>query len=365
MALLYPNDQLNMVRSMIDMYKESGWLPKWELNSKETHVMEGDPAIPVIVDSYVRGLKDFDVKAAWQAMKKSATTKGKDNKLRPDIDYYLAKGYVPIKEEFDNSVSHALEYYIADWNVAQFAKALGKKEEAKVFLAQSKQYKNYYDKEFSCFRPKLESGEFLEKFDPLQGQNFEPCPGFHEGTAWQYSFCVPHDIYGLSRLTGGKKKFVASLQKVFDKGWFDMANEPDIHYPYLFNYFKGEEWRTQKEVQKLIHKYYKNSPDGIPGNDDCGTLSAWILYSMMGMYPVCPGNTNYALSTPVFDKITIELDPEFHSGKQWVISKKKLKKSENKTEYIQQIKVNGKKHSSYFIDHQQVIDGGEIQFNCK
>ncbi|WP_421919088.1 GH92 family glycosyl hydrolase [Marinifilum sp.] len=362
MALLYPQEQLDMVRSMVDMYKESGWLPKWELNSKETHVMEGDPAIPVIVDSYMRGLTDFDVDAAYEAMHKSATIEGAKNKLRPDIDHYLAKGYVPIEKEFDNSVSHALEYYIADWNLAQFAKALGKKADYQRFLNQSKGYKNYYSEEFGVLRPKLSDGTFLKNFDPKQGENFEPCPGFHEGTAWQYTFCVPHDIKGLSKLMGGKKKFVDKLQMVFDEDLYDMANEPDIHYPYLFNYFKGQEWRTQKEVRRIVNQYYKNAPDGIPGNDDCGTLSAWVVYSMMGMYPVCPGNTDYALSSPVFDKITIELNQEFYPGKKLEIL---TKKSNANDIYIKSIKRNASNHSGYFINHSDLVKGGTIEFELK
>ncbi len=359
MALLYPQEQLDMVRSMVDMYKESGWLPKWELNSKETHVMEGDPAIPTIVDSYLRGLTDFDVETAYEAMYKSATTEGKNNKLRPDIDHYLAEGYVPLKEEFDNSVSHALEYYIADWNLAQFAKALGKKDDYKKFLGQSLRYKEYFDEEYKMIRPKLENGKFLKNFNPRQGENFEPSPGFHEGTAWQYTFCVPHDVKGLTKLMGGKHNFVNKLQSVFDDELFDMANEPDIHYPYLFNYFKGEEWRAQKEVRNLIDTYYKNAPDGIPGNDDCGTLSAWVIYSMMGIYPVCPGDTDYAITAPVFDKITIELDPEFHKGKSFQIISNH-KNSDGK--YISKMLRNGKEHKSYFINHQDISKGGTLEF---
>jgi len=362
MALLYPNEQLDMVRSMVDMYKESGWLPKWELNSRETHVMEGDPAIPVIVDSYLRGLRDFDVETAYEAMYKSATTEGSKNKLRPDIDHYISNGYVPLKEEFDNSVSHALEYYIADWNLAQFAKALNKPQDHKKFLKQSQGYKEYYDKEYGILRPKLENGQFLKNFDPNQGENFEPSPGFHEGTAWQYAFCVPHDIKGLSQLMGGKKNFVNKLQKIFDENLFDMANEPDIHYPYLFNFVKGEEWRTQKEVRKLVDTHYKNSPDGIPGNDDCGTLSSWVIYSMMGLYPVCPGSTDYAITSPIFDKITIQLDPNYYQGEKLeIISHKK-----NATDhFIQKMMWNGKKHHSYFINHNDMTKGGTLEFFLK
>lgn len=359
MSLVYPNQQLDMVNSMIDMYKESGWLPKWELNSKETHVMEGDPSIPVITDTYLRGLTDFDIKTAYEAMYKSATTQGKDNKLRPDIDHYLAEGYVPLESEFDNSVSHALEYYIADWNLAQFAKALGKDEDHKRFLNQSLRYKEYWDPEFNIVRPKLPDGRFLPSFDPKQGENFAPSPGFHEGNAYQYTMYVPHDITGVKKLAGGNKKFISMLQSIFDDKHFDMANEPDINYPYLFNYVKGQEWRTQRQVRQLIDTYYKNSPDGIPGNDDCGTLSTWAVFSMMGFYPVCPGNMDFAITTPVFDKVTISLDSKYYSGKKLVINAKK-KGSEDI--YIDKMTRNGKTWSKYFISHQELVKGGNLDF---
>ena len=356
MSLAYPQQQLDMVRSMIEMYKESGWLPKWELNSTETHVMEGDPAIPVIVDTYLKGLDRFDVEAAYSAMFKSATTKGAENKLRPDIDFYLEKGYVPYTEEFDNSVSQALEYYIADWNLAQFAKALGKEKDHKRFLKQSLRYAEYFDKdEFQMIRPRLKDGRFYKDFDPKQGVNFEPSPGFHEGNAYQYTFCVPHDVYGLMKLMGGKKKFTQKLQMIFDEGHYDMANEPDIHYPWLFNYVKEEEWRTQKEVNRLISTYYKNAPNGLPGNDDCGTLSGWVVFGMMGLYPVCPGNTDYAISQPVFDQIEIKLDQNFYPGKKLVISKS------GEGEYIRKISLNGKKHNRYFIKHRELVSGGKLE----
>ncbi|WP_372775404.1 GH92 family glycosyl hydrolase [Mangrovibacterium sp.] len=359
MSLIYPDKQLDMVRSMVDMYQESGWMPKWELNSKETHVMEGDPAIPVIVDTYLRGLRDFDVEAAWQAMRKSATTKGSDNKLRPDIDDYLQKGYVPLTEEFDNSVSHALEYYIADWNLAQLAKSIGKTEDYHQFLKQSQGYKNYFDAEYGVLRPKLADGSFLTPFNPRQGENFEPCPGFHEGTAWQYTFAVPHDVEGLMKLMGGKNAFVQKLQKVFDEGLFDMANEPDIHYPWLFNFVKGEEWRGQKELARLIETYFKNTPDGLPGNDDCGTLSAWLVYGMMGFYPVCPGNMDYALANPVFDEVSIELDPNFYPGKTITIRKAKSTKTDA---FVRSIRWNGKTTKNFFIKHNDLVSGGVLEF---
>ena len=203
MTLLYPDRQIDIIRTMIDMYKENGWLPKWELYGRETFTMEGDPSIPYIVDAYMRGLRDYDVNLAYEAMRKGATTPGEFNLLRPDANDYFTRGYVPLREQYDNSVSHALEYYIADWNLSNFAQALGKKADAQLFYERSMGYKHYYSKEFKTLRPLLPDGSFYSPFDPKQGENFEPSPGFHEGNAWNYTFYVPHDIKGLAKLMGG------------------------------------------------------------------------------------------------------------------------------------------------------------------
>ncbi len=362
MTLLFPDRQLDMVRTMVDMYKEHGWLPKWELYGRETLTMEGDPSIPVIVDTWMKGLRDFDVQAAYEAMYKSATTPGKDNLMRPDIDDYIAKGYVPLTEQYDNSVSHALEYYIADYALSRFAQALGKKEDAKLFYDRSLGYKHYYCKEFGTLRPILPDGTFYSPFDPMEGANFAPSPGFHEGNSWNYTFYVPHDIAGLTRLMGGKKKFVDKLQKVFDEGLYDPANEPDIAYPYLFSYFKGEEWRTQKQVKRLLAEYFTDRPDGIPGNDDTGTMSAWAIFSMIGLYPDCPGMPDYTLTTPTFDKVTIQLDPKYYKEKELVITA--VRPGDN-ADLIKEVKLNGKKHAGYRISHEELVHAGKIEFILK
>lgn len=362
LSLVYPERQMDMVRTMIDMYKEHGWLPKWELFSRETLTMEGDPSIPVIADTWMRGLRDFDVETAYEAMRKGATTPGEFNLMRPDANDYFAKGYVPLREPFDNSVSHALEYYIADWNLSRLADALGKKDDAKLFYDRSMGYKHYYDKESGTLRPILPDGTFYAPFDPLQGLNFEPSPGFHEGNAWNYTFYVPHDIRGLAKLMGGKKSFVDKLQQVFDKGYFDMANEPDIAYPYLFSYFKGEAWRTQQLVHKLLRKYFRNAPGGLPGNDDTGTMSAWAVFSMMGFYPACPGDVNYTLTSPSFDKITIRLDTKYYPKDSLVISTN-VNPEENI--YIQNVTAGGKKVDGFFISHQDLVNAGTLHYDLK
>lgn len=357
-TLVYPDRQLDMVNSMIGMYKEHGWLPKWELYGRETLTMEGDPSIPVIVDTWMKGLRDFDINLAYEAMYKSATTPGKDNLMRPDIDDYIKRGYCPMQSQYDNSVSHALEYYIADYSLSTLAKALGKKDDAKMFYDRSMGYKNYYCEEFGTLRPIQQSGEFYSPFDPKEGENFEPSPGFHEGNAWNYTFYVPHDIKGLTKLMGGKKNFVNKLQMVFDKKYFDPTNEPDIAYPYLFSYFKGEEWRTQKTVKEILDKYYTVQNNGLPGNDDTGTLSTWAMFSMMGFYPDCPGVPEYTLTAPVFDKITIKLDPEFWGKDKLVIRK------EGGDGYIDEIRLGGKKQNDFRIRHDELVGAGELLFHC-
>ena len=358
-TLLYPEKQIDMVNTMVDMYKESGWLPKWELFGRETLTMEGDPAIPVIVDTYMKGLRDFDFETAYEAMYKSATQM-ENNFLRPDIEDYITLGYVPLRSEYDNSVSHALEYYIADNALSKFAAVLGKSGDSKQFLNQSLKYKNYYSKEYKTFRPLLPNGEFLSPFDPKQGENFEPVPGFHEGSAWNYSFMVPHDVPGLIKLMGGKKAFVKHLQEVFEEDHYDPTNEPNISYPFLFSYVKGEEWRTQKLVRELIQEHFKNSPDGLPGNDDTGTMSTWVVFSMMGFYPDNATDASYTLTSPVFDKVTIKLNPDFYDKKELVIE---TNKSSDDALYIKRTTVDGKRFKGYRITHKDLVNAKKIVFN--
>ena len=359
MTLLFPDRQLDMVRTMIDMYREHGWLPKWELYGRETLTMEGDPAIPVIVDTWMKGLRDFDLETAYEAMRKSATAPGAENLMRPDADDYFNLGYVPLREQYDNSVSHALEYYIADFSLSRLAAALGKKEDAKLFYERSLGYRHYFCPEYGTLRPKLPDGTFYAPFNPEQGANFEPCPGFHEGSAWNYTFYVPHDIPGLTRLMGGRKAFIDKLQHVFDAGLYDPANEPDIAYPYLFSYFKGEEWRTQKLVKELLAKYFKAAPDGIPGNDDTGTMSAWAIFSMLGFYPDCPGLPEYTLTAPTFDKVTIQLDTRYYPQKELIITTVRPTSDAN---YIKGIKVGGKAYKGFRISHDQWVNAGQVEF---
>ena len=318
LTLVYPERQVDMVNSVIAMYREWGWLPKWELFGRETWTMGGDPAIPMIVDSWFKldALHPLDMLSARQAFLKSADTPGAANRMRPDVDPYLERGYIPLRGDGkdDFSVSHALEYYMADAALARYFEAAGEKELAAKYRTRSLGYRQYYSPESGTLRPLLSDGSFLSPFDPGQGANFTAAPGFHEGSAWNYTFYVPHDVEGLAKLMGGPKAFVKRLQKLFDDGLYDPANEPDIAYPYLFSRFKGYEKRTWTEVDRILAQYYKDAPAGLPGNDDAGTLSAWAVFSMMGLYPDCPGDPSYTLTRPTFGKVTVTLDPAYLRG---------------------------------------------------
>lgn len=362
LTLVYPERQTNMLRTMVDMYKEWGWLPKWELYGRETFTMEGDPAAIVIADSYVKGLRDFDYKTAYEAMLKSATTPGAENPIRPDIDPYVEKGYIPLgffanDLSGDNSVSHALEYCLADYAISQMADSLGDKKAAKLFKKRSQSYRNYFCKEYGTLRPLTKEGKFLEDFDATTGKNFENVPGFHEGSAWSYTFAVPHDIDGLTRLMGGKKGFIKSLQYVFDEKHYDPANEPDIVYPYLFSRVKGEEWRTQREVKTLLDSCFTAAPNGIPGNDDTGTMSAWAIFSMMGFYPDTPSEPYYTLTTPVFDRI--EIDTE--RGTVTI----EAERPTADCHYIESMTLGNAPLKKYRITHNELLNKRNLKFKLK
>ena len=357
MSLVYPQQQSDMVKSMLDMYDENGWLPKWELNSTETFTMVGDPASIVITDTYLKGIKDFDILKAYNAMLKSADQL-EDNPLRPGLEEYINLGY--LTTNFGGSVSTTEEYNVADYSIALLAKSLGKNSDYERFKNRSISYRKLFDENLNLLRPRNPDGNWYEPFDPNAGANFTKNVGFIEGNAWQYAFMVPHDIEGLIKIMGGKEPFIKQLQKVFDTDQFDMANEPDIAYPFLFNYIEGEEWRSQKIVKELIHKYFQNKPDGLPGNDDTGTMSAWLVYSMMGFYPISPGEPLYSITAPLFDRITIQLDSKYYEKKELIIQREG-----NQNGTIEKILLDGKPHKSFFISHEQLVNANTIKIILK
>lgn len=360
MSLVYPEQQLDMVKSMLAMYDENKWLPKWELNSTETFTMVGDPASVVIADTYLRGITDFDIEKAYKAMLKGAT-QIKNNPLRPGLKEYINKGYVSVDSGITGPVSVTQEYNMADFAIAQLAKKIGKKEDYKRFSKQSLSYKKLFDTNIKLLRPKYSNGKWYEPFNPYSGANFEKNVGYIEGNAFQYAFMIPFDIKGLVKLMGGKQKFVKQLQYIFDKNQYDMANEPDIAYPFLFNYSKGDEWRTQKTVTYLIKKYFTNQPAGLPGNDDTGTMSAWVIFSMMGIYPITPASPIYTFTKPTFSEIKIHLNKKYYHQDTLIIKTDNLQGKG----YIQQIKVGEKSYKNYFISQDKLLKTGKLEFLLK
>ena len=357
MSLVYPKQQSEMVKSMLSIYDESGWLPKWELNATETTTMVGDPAGIIIADTYLRGIKDFDVEKAYKAMLKSAM-KLDNNTLRPEIKEYIERGYLTTASTKDGAVSTTQEYNVSDFAIAQLAKALKKNKDEVFFRKRSISYRKLFDKEFNLLRPKNADDSWVRPFNPETGANFQKNLGFIEGNSWQYTFMLAHDNKGLMQLMGGEEAYSNQLQKVFDLGQFDMANEPDIGYPYLFNYLPGQEWRTQDKVSELINKHFKNTPDGLPGNDDTGTMSAWLIFSMMGLYPVSPAEAIYAVTSPVFDKITIQLDSRYYKQNNLVIEK------EGKG-FINRLIIDNEISKRFFINHSDLVKSNNLKMILK
>ena len=238
---------------------------------------------------------------------------------------------------------------------------MGDTESHALFLERSKSYRKLFDPSYNLLRPKNSDGSWLRPFNPDTGANFVKNPGYIEGNAWQYTFMVPHDIKGLIDLMGGGQSFVRQLDKVFNNNQFDMANEPDIAYPFLYNFVKGVEWKTQKRVRELLDTYFKNSPDGLPGNDDTGTMSAWAVFSMMGLYPVTPSLPVYAVTSPSFSEIEIRLDTRYYPNETLTI---RSNMPEDNT-FIDSVSLDGSSLSRFFISHEDLVNSKELIFLLK
>ena len=371
LTLLYPEEQTDMLRSMTAMYEESGWLPKWELFGQETGVMVGDPASIVIADSYLKGLRNFDAETALEAMKKSAL-RFEENPLRPGVEQYWNYGYIPIddrggdpmKFSFSNGVvwgpvSTTLEYNLADYGIASMAKIMGENQVHEKFLKQSMSFKKLFDQQTNFFRPKKNDGTWYEPFNPLSRYgdiqlNSSGGLGFTEGTAWHYRFFAPHAMNELIELYG-EKEFLSSLDSLFYEEYYDMTNEPDISFPFLYNYIEGFQQNTQKQVLKCIETYFNHGPNGLPGNDDAGTLSAWLVFAMMGIYPDAPGVPKYQITVPRFDAISVRLDNRYYKGTSIKINKKP------KIETAKNLKVNGVSYDYFQVSHEMLISGATIE----
>lgn len=375
LTLLYPERQSAMVQTMMDMYTESGWLPKWELAGNETYMMVGDPAPIVIADSYIKGITDFEIETAYQAMTKPTRLSKSQTAppIRAGYHELLHYGYIPADQDTTQEwwvwgpVSTTLEYCLADWAIAQTAKVIGKETDFQEFKHRSLLYRHLFDKNSSFIRPRLRNGQWYSPFDPLATEGSGSWagsggPGYVEGHAWNYNWFAPHDIAGLINLFGGIRPFTDKLKECFSKGYFTITNEPDIAYPYLFTYIPGEEGWTSYWVKKIMNENFSAGPDGLPGNDDCGTISGWFVFSALGFYPACPAAAVYQLGVPLFPKAILQLNQRYYPGKPLVIEKTGSADSRIKPPRIW---LRKKEVSRFHIAHEQLVKGGNLVFEFK
>ena len=366
--LLLTQPQLvpDMITSLLQMYEEGGWMPMWP-NPTYSNIMIGTHADSVIADAYVKGIRGFDLKTAYAATYKNAMTPpdGDENnrwtdrapwtafEARGGLTWYKSIGYVPI-DKTDESVSRTLEFAYDDFCVAQIAKAAGKTNDYELLMQRSRNYKNLYDPISGFMRPKKSDGSWDEE---AWASKEDRKPGFTEGSPWTYLFCEMQDIPGMIELMGGHEKFAAKLDENFSGGHYRHDNEPGHHYTYLYDYCE-QPWKTQERVRETIASHYHHSPDGLSGNDDCGQMSAWYIFSAMGFYPVTPGSPVYAIGSPLFSKATILLDKPYKARRFTVIARNQSK--ENK--YIQSATLNGKPLRTPFINHSDIGKGSTLLF---
>ena len=359
MILIHPREDADMINSMLAHYDQSveHLLPVWSLYDNETWCMIGYHAVPVIADAIMKGVRGFDYERAYEAMKTTAMNPHYDS-----VKEYAEIGYVPYDHE-DESVSKTLEYAYDDYCIAQVAKKLGKEKDYKYFMKRAMSYRNLFDPSTKLMRAKDSKGNWITPFHPADYN-----PTITEGTNWQYTWFVPQDIQGLINLMGGKEYFAQKLDTLFtmkdpqgafegntgEIGEYWQGNEPSHETAYLFDYAR-EPWKTQEYVNEVETKFYYNKPDGLCGNDDCGQMSAWYVFSAMGFYPACPSDNYYVIGTPVVKEATIHLG----NGKVFTM---KAKNASPENKYIQSVTLNGKKWDKTFIPFDAVSNGGRLVF---
>ena len=348
----------DFINAMLHKYEQKGLLPYWELASGETWCMIGYHAIPVIADAWVKGIRGYDVDKAFEAMKKSAM---QDHQ---GLVYYKQIGYVPMEGE-SNSASRTMEYAYDDWCIAMMAKGLGREDDEATFTRRSQNYRNLFDTSTGFVRGKDAGGAWNEDFDP----DLISALGsgeFTEGNAWHYTWFAPHDVQGLIDLMGGVQPFVDKLDQLFTRPGYEHAdvtgligqyahgNEPCHNYAYLYTY-AGEHGKTQQHVSQIVRTLYSDQPDGLCGNEDCGQMSAWYVFSAMGFYPVCPGQPIYVFGTPRFPSVTLHLE----NGNQFQVVADGV--SEENI-YIQSATLNGQPYDKAYLRHEDILAGGRLIF---
>ncbi|MES2512502.1 MAG: GH92 family glycosyl hydrolase [Bacteroidota bacterium] len=347
----------DFMSTFLHQFKEGGRLPMWELSANETNCMIGFHSVSVIADATLKGITGFDKNELYGAM---VAASNYTNLSTPVFNKY---NYLQIDDESE-SVSKTLEYAYDNWCIAQVSKKLNKLSDYAMFMKRSQAYKNVYDAKTGFMRPR-KNGNWLSPFEPREVNNH-----YTEANSWQYSFFVPQDINGLITLMGGEKKFEQKLDDLFSAksetegrsqvditgliGQYAHGNEPSHHMIYLYNYVSRPQ-KTQEKIYKVLTEFYKNEPNGLIGNEDCGQMSAWYVLSSMGFYQVCPGKPEYTIGSPLFDNVKIHLE----NGKTFEINKQS---SSTQFQYIQSSSLNGKPSNSAVLTHSTIVSGGKLEF---
>lgn len=376
MTIIDPDLNTQFIQSLLKKHQEGGIFPMWDLASNYTGTMIGYHAVPVIVDAYTKGYRDFDIQEAYKACLRTAEYDTTGIKcpalvlphLMPKAKYYKNSiGYIPCDRE-NESVAKALEYAYNDWCISVFAESMTDFDNKDKYARFAKAYEFYFDKETRFMRGLNSKGEWRTPFNPRASthRNDDYC----EGTAWQWTWFVPHDVEGLVNLMGGENAFASKLDSLFTAdsslegettssdisgliGQYAHGNEPSHHVTHLYNYV-NRPWRTQELVDSVFQSQYANRPDGLAGNEDCGQMSAWYILNSMGFYQVCPGKPVYSIGRPVFDQAVVNLT----NGKKFTVM---VRNNSKKNKYIESMSLNGQTLHTPFFSHQDIVDGGTLE----
>ncbi|GHV53294.1 alpha-1 2-mannosidase [Bacteroidia bacterium] len=360
-SILSPKTNGDMAHSLVLKGQQGGWLPIFPCWNNYTAAMIGDHCISMLGDAIIKDTPGFDYEAAYALMRKNAFEANTDpvsyrnGKGRRAMDSYLKYNYIPLEDSVweafhrREQVSRTLEYAYDDFVLAQVAAKLGKTDDYNLLAARSKNYKNVIDPETGYARGRHADGRWIEPFNPEAFVYF-----ITEGSPYHYTWYVPQDIPGLIEHIGGKERFISYLDRFFEEGYYWHGNEPCHHVAYLFA-CAGEPWKTQKWVHEVINREYFNTPDGLSGNDDTGQMSSWLVFSMLGFYPVCPGTPQYIIGSPSFEESVITLE----NGKTFTIQAQGY--SEENI-YIQSATLNGQPYSKHYLLHQDIMAGGTLAF---
>lgn len=390
-TILNPEQEEDMVQSYVEMYKQDGWMPGFPQFYGDFPAMIGFHSAALVWDSYQKGTRNFDVEKAYEGLRKNAM----EGTMLPwrvgpmcSLDsFYLEKGWYPAIAENEpepisvvnsferrQSVALTLEHSYDDWCLAQLTKALNKQEDFEYFLKRSQNYRNVYNSETGFMSPKNSDGEWVPDFDPQLSAGIGSRMYFAENNSWIWSFSVMHDIEGLIDLMGGNENFTNRLDRLFNQptniakwqfmgqfpdatglnGMFPAGNEPSFHVPYLYNY-AGKPWKTQRRIREVMDMWFDDAPIGLPGDEDGGSLCAWYVFSAIGFYPVTPGTGLYAIGSPFFEEIEIDLP----DNKTFVI---KARDCSKRNKYIQSAKLNGRMMDRPWLKHTEIMSGGLLEF---